>query len=46
MTESLCLYASANDYKMTENVYSVNTNVTIEDEVKGLSYVIFLLVCD
>ena len=34
MTESLFVYSSANVYRMAKNVYSVNTNVTM-DEVKG-----------
>ena len=34
MTESLFLYSSANVYKMAENVYHVNTNVTIDGRGK------------
>ena len=35
MTESLFLYSFANVYKMAENVYPVNTNVTIDERGKG-----------
>ena len=35
MTESLFVYSSANVYEMAENVYPVNTNVTIDGRGKG-----------
>ena len=35
MTESLFLYSSTNVYKMAENVYPVNTNVTIDGRGTG-----------
>ena len=34
MTDSLFLYSSANVYKMAENVYYVNTIVTIDGQGK------------
>ena len=47
MTESLFLYSQANDNKMAESVYSVNTNVTLDDEVKGpLSVINIYYLCD
>ena len=36
MTESLVLYSSANVYKVDENVYPVNTNVTLDGLDKGI----------
>ena len=35
MTESLFLYSSGNVYKMAENVYPVNTNITIDGRGNG-----------
>ena len=46
MTKSLFVYSSANVYKMSKNLYPVNTKVTIDGQGKGTIITHNVLSCD